>query len=323
MSDVMSGLIVGSDARPKSLHAIQPIRFGAVFPTTEIGTDPVAIRDWAQAAEELGYSRIVAFDHVLGADHHGREAMLGHLPYTEKHPFHEPLVLLGYLAAITRRIELATGVLVLGQRQAVLAAKQATQVDLLSGGRMVLGVGAGASPVEYEAMGVPYAGRFQRLEEQIAVMRALWREPLVDFTGTYHRIDRAGLLPQPEAKSIPVWIGGRTEPMYRRAARIGDGFMFGTDGPAAHAGARRLHELLLTEGRDPAMFPMDAYTAYGWGPDHWHRELSTWQSLGGTHLTVRTTDASSKVHGYPVNAFTMPQQHIDALRHFAGEMMRG
>lgn len=295
------------------------LRLGAVFPTTEIGEDVVAIRDWVQAAEDLGYDHLVVFDHVLGAERRGREALLEHLPYDHSTPFHEPMVLLGYLAALTRRILLATGVLVSTQRPTALVAKQAAELDLLSDGRLVLGLGAGASPIEHEGLGYAYESRFKRFEEQVPLLRRLWREEAVDFAGAFDRIDRAGLLPRPR-RAIPIWFGGRSEPMYRRAARLADGFIFGTDGAASHAGARRIGELLSAAGRDPAGFPLDMITAYSWGAEHWAREAEAWTGLGGTHLTLRTTDASAGIHHYPPNRFSRAQQHIDALQRFMAEM---
>lgn len=294
---------------------LHPLRIGAVFPTTEIGNDPVAIRDWAQAAEALGYSRIIAFDHVLGAQRSGRESLLAQLPYDESTPFHEPFVLFGYLAALTTRIELATGVLLVSQRQTPLVAKQATEVDLLSAGRLVLGVGCGGSPVEHESMGYPQQQRFKRLDEQIPLLRRFWSEGVVDHDGSFERIDRVGINPRP-ARSIPVWLGGRSDPMFKRAVRLCDGFVFGTDGDQSHAGARRIRELLLEAGRSPASFPLDMYTPYSGGPEHWQNEVVVWQRLGGTHITVRTTDASAGIHGYQRHGFTSARQHIAALEKF-------
>ena len=293
----------------------KPLHWGAVFPSTEIGSDPAAIRDWAQAAEALGYARIVAFDHVLGAERSGREAQLAHLPYDETTPFHEPFVLFAYLAAVTTRIELVTGVLLLSQRQTPLVAKQAAEVDLLSGGRLVLGVGCGGSPVEHESMGFSQQRRFRRLDEQIPLLRRLWQEPVVAHEGEFEHIDRAGIAPRP-GRPIPIWLGGRSDPMYRRAARLCDGFVFGTDGEQSHAGARRIRELLRAAGRNDEEFPLDMYTPYSGGESRWHAEAETWRELGGTHMTVRTTDASAGVHGYRRHGFNSPQQHIDALAHF-------
>jgi probable F420-dependent oxidoreductase len=201
------------------------MKFGAVFPTTEFGNDPIAIRYWAQAAEQLGYNHILTYDHVLGSVHAGREPkLLG--PYTERDPFHEPFVLYGYLAGQTTKLELVTGILILPQRQTALVAKQAAEVDVLSGGRLRLGIGTGWNWVEYDALGVGYADRGARMDEQIEVLRKLWSESTIDFDGAHHRIDRAGILPRP--KNIPIWMGGFSEVAVRRAARVGDGFLFGT-----------------------------------------------------------------------------------------------
>ena len=201
------------------------LQIGAIFPTTEIGNDPIAIRDWAQTAEQLGYRHMVTYDHVLGAEHADREPRLMG-PYTEKDPFHEPMVLYGYLSGVTESLELCTGVLILPQRQTALVAKQAAQIDMLSGGRLRLGVGTGWNWVEYDSLNEPFETRGKRFDEQVEVLRKLWREPVVDYRGEYHRIERAGLLPRP-AQDIPLWFGALSEVAVRRAARVGDGVIFG------------------------------------------------------------------------------------------------
>jgi probable F420-dependent oxidoreductase len=200
------------------------MQHGAVLPTCEIGNDPVAIRDWAQAAEALGYSHLLVYDHVLGAEHENRaKPLFG--PYGKDDPFHEPMVLLDYLAGVTRTIGLMTGVLVLPQRQTVLAAKQAIELALLSGGRFRLGVGTGWNYVEYEALGARFEERGRMLDEQVEVLRELWSDALVDHTGRFHRIDRGVLRPQ-AAAPIPLWFGGRSPAAIQRAAAHGDGFLF-------------------------------------------------------------------------------------------------
>jgi probable F420-dependent oxidoreductase len=173
------------------------MKIGAVFPHLEIGSDPVVLRDWAQTAEELGYSHLLAYDHVLGAEHADREPKLVGPPYTEESDFHEPLVLFGYFAACTSRVELVTGVIILPQRQTALVAKQAAEVDILSGGRLRLGVGTGWNWVEYDSLGETYATRGPRQEEQVEVLRKLWAEPVIDYTGEWHRVERAGIKPLP------------------------------------------------------------------------------------------------------------------------------
>src|SRR3984893_882039 len=257
--------ISGGTATAPSSPAEGPMDLSVVFPTTRIGNDPAVIRDFAQTAEGLGYRRLLAYDHVLGALHADRDPPLAG-PYTENDPFHEPLVLLGFLAACTTTIELAVAVLVLPQRQTALLAKQAAEVDLLSGGRLVLAVGTGWNYVEYESLGMPFAGRGRRLDEQVDVLRRLWREPVLDYRGEFHRIDRAGILPRPGRGTIPVWFGGGAEASLARAARTGDGLVSGAAGPRPPRRAARLRELLAERGRDAGTFPMDAMIDYSLGP---------------------------------------------------------
>jgi probable F420-dependent oxidoreductase len=276
----------------------------AVFPTTEIGSDPGAVRAWATGVEELGFDRIMAYDHVLGAVHAGREPALWG-PYTELDPFHEPLVLFGFLAAITTRVELMTGVLVLPQRPVALAAKQAIEVDLLSNGRLVLGVGTGWNFVEYESLGTEYRTRAKRLDEQIEVLRRLWSEPVVDFEGRWHRIDRAGLLPR-SARPLPLWFGGSQEGALRRAARHGEGFSFGTAGARILTARARLVELLVEQGRDPATFPTEAILHAGKGPEVLATEAADWIAAGGTHLAVSTMTSTM------LGSTTRPCDGVDA-----------
>ncbi len=289
------------------------MRFGAVFPTCEIGDDPAAIRDYAQAAEELGFDHLVVYDHVLGAVHEGRDPKLAG-PYTERDAFHEPFVLFGFLAAATRRIELATGVLILPQRQTALVAKQAAEVDLLSGGRLRLGVGTGWNFVEYESLGVDYATRGPRIDEQVALLRRLWREPVVDHAGEYERVDRAGLLPLP-GREIPIWFGGFTPPALRRAARTGDGFLFGAAGRGTHRLFETLRELLAEEGRDEG-FGAEAIVDWSAGPDRWRRELEAWEAAGGTHFSIRTMSTAASFMGVEPSGLETPGDHVRALEAF-------
>ncbi len=293
------------------------MKLGAIFPTTEIGNDPVAIRDWAQAAEQLGYNHIITYDHVLGAAHEDRQPLLMG-PYTETDPFHEPFVLLAWLAAATTRLELVTGVLILPQRQTALVAKQAAELDLLSGGRLRLGVGTGWNWVEYQALGVPFEGRGRRLDEQVELLRRLWREPLIDLEGEFHRVDRAGILPQPRA-NLPIWFGGFSEPAFRRAARVGDGFLHGTSPSRVEGFQRQLQELLEAEGRDPAAFGSEAVVDFS-RPESWGPELERWHGLGGTHLALRTMDTAAEFVGEKTVGYAGPQSYIDALERFRKEV---
>ena len=145
------------------------MNIGVVFPQVEIGNDPAAIRDYAQAIEGMGYTHILAFDHVLGANPERAGGWTG--PYTHRHPFHEPFVLFGFLAAVTSRVGLVSGIIILPQRQTALVAKQAAAVDVLSGGRLRLGVAVGWNAVEFEALGADFHTRGRRIEEQIDLMR--------------------------------------------------------------------------------------------------------------------------------------------------------
>ena len=212
------------------------MRLGVVFPQTEIGTDPGPIRAFAQAAEELGYLHILAFDHVLGADIRDRPGWNGAYDYT--HLFHEPFVLFGYLAAVTSRAELVTSVLILGQRQTALVAKQAAEVDVLTGGRLRLGIGIGWNEVEYEALNENFHNRGARSEEQVALMRALWTQEVVNFDGRWHKVTAAGINPLPVQRPISVWFGGRADAVLRRIARIGDGFIMSSNQPPQRAQRR-------------------------------------------------------------------------------------
>src|SRR6202048_3196376 len=226
------------------------MKAGVVYPQIELGGDTGAVKAFAQAAEELGYDHIVIYDHVLGAEHAGREPKLTG-PYKETAPFHEPLVTYAYLAGVTKKLGLTTGVIILPQRQTALFAKQAADVDLFSDGRLRLGVGVGWNWVEYD--GLEMSGHFRRRgkrqEQQIALIRKLWEQPVVDHEDSDHRIDRAGILPRPK-RQIPIWLGGFSEAAFHRAARIGDGFLFSgrTQAEAVQIKAR-IEAKLLELGR--------------------------------------------------------------------------
>jgi probable F420-dependent oxidoreductase len=290
------------------------MKIGAVFPTCEIGNDPGAIRDFAQTAEGLGYSHLVVYDHVLGAVHHGREPKLGG-PYTERDPFHEPFVLYGFLAAVTERIELATGVIILPQRQTALVAKQAAEVAVLSRGRLRLGVGTGWNWVEYEALNESFATRGKRLDEQVELLRLLWRGEPIDFEGRYHRVDRAGLLPAPPGP-IPIWFGGFTPAAIRRAARLGDGFLFGAATRPMQDLCRALRAELVAAGRADAPFGVESVIHYAEGPERWPAAAAAWKALGATHFSMRAMDTGVALMGEKPAGFTTPRQHIEALEPF-------
>jgi probable F420-dependent oxidoreductase len=285
------------------------MKIGVVFPHQEIGDDPMVIRDWAQTAEGLGYSHITAYDHVLGAVHEDRTPKLMG-PYTEEDDFHEPMVLFGFLAGCTSKIELTTGILILPQRQTALVAKQVAEVDILSNGRMRLGVGTGWNFVEYDSLNEDYATRGKRQVEQIEVLRRLWTEPVVDYTGQWHRIDRAGIKPLPK-KPIPIWFGGFTEVAFRRAAKIGDGFILGGSQRANLAITQQLRELVKAEGRDEAAFGIEALLNYQAGEDAWRGEVEAWVDAKADYVAMRTTGLRGMGEG-----LASPQEHIDALKRY-------
>ncbi len=282
------------------------MKIGLVFPQIEYPSDPAAIRDYALLAEELGFTHILAYDHVLGANPNRPGGWQG--PYTYKDPFQEPLILFSYLAGITRKLEFATGVIILPQRQTALFAKQCANLDVLCGGRLRLGVGLGWNKVEYEALNEDFHTRGKRMTEQVELLQRLWTEPLVEFEGAYHRVSDAGLNPLPVQRPIPLWFGGGAEPVLERAARYGAGWMpnFRQAADAAPTLAR-LHELLRAEGRDPAGFGIEARMSYGDGdPAIWRQTMQGWQAAGATHLSFNTMG-----HG-----FSTPQQHFAAIRLF-------
>jgi len=266
------------------------MRVGVVFPQTESGTDVGAIRDYLKAVEQLGYVHLVAFDHVLGADATTRPDWKG--AYDARTPFHEPMVFFGFVAAVSR-LELAPSVIVLPQRQTALVAKQAAEVDILTGGRFRLGVGLGWNTVEFEALGMSFTNRNKRMEEQIALLRELWTKPVVDFKGRWHRVDRAGLNPLPVQRPIPVWMGGTADAALKRVARIGDGW-FAQHPPneTGRAAFERFRGYLREAGRDPTTFPIEGRVSLGrlaGGPDEWVPTARAFRDdLRCTHLEVNT-----------------------------------
>src|SRR5215217_3841598 len=197
------------------------MQLGVTFPQLEIGSDPGIIREYAQTAQDVGYDYLLAYDHVLGAETTNRPGWKG---YTSKDQFHEPFVLFGYLAGVAPKLAYVPGVIILPQRQTTLVAKQAAEVDVLTGGTFRLGIGVGWNPVEYEALGEDFTTRGRRVEEQMEVLRLLWTQPIVTFEGKYHRITEAGLNPMPVQRPIPIWIGGMAEVALERTARLADGW---------------------------------------------------------------------------------------------------
>jgi probable F420-dependent oxidoreductase len=284
------------------------MRIGVALPHQAVGTDPVAVRDWAQAAEELGFDDLALTEHVIGPDpdRHPDQTFL----YTNRTVWHEPLVLCGFLAAATRRIGLQTAVVVLPLRETVILAKQAAEVDVLSGGRLRLGVGVGWMAFEFPALGQEFHARGARFEEQIALLRALWTEPSVTFRGRWHAIEAAGINPLPVQRPIPLRIGG-TRPAARRAARHGDGWIV----PGDHVRrppddeTRRLlawlHEEARAAGRPPEELGVQVLFSIASAPEkEWAVRAAAWRDFGATDLLVTFGDPALATVG----------QHIEALR---------
>ncbi|MGD0611106.1 MAG: LLM class F420-dependent oxidoreductase [Anaerolineales bacterium] len=283
------------------------MKIGVVFPQTEIGNDPAAIRDYAQTAEGLGFTHVLVYDHVLGANPDRPGGWSG--PYTYKTSFHEVFVLLAYLAGITQRLGLVTGILILPQRQTALVAKQAASLDVLSGGRLRLGVGLGWNEVEYAALNEDFHDRGKRMEEQVVLLRRLWTDPLVDFKGTWHTIPDAGINPLPVQRPIPVWFGGSAEAALRRIARLADGWITLGRSPAEARPALDLLDRFLEEvGRSRSEIGLESRLSYGAGdPKAWETAMRDWQTEGATHLSFNTMGSG----------FKTPQEHIQAIRKFA------
>ena len=286
------------------------MRYGVVFPQTEIGADAAIIRDFAQTAEGLGYHHILAYDHVIGANLTSRPGWQP--PYAYKDSFHEPFVLFSYLAGLTKSVELVTGVIILPQRQTVLVAKQAAVLDVLSGGRLRLGIGIGWNPVEYEALGENFKNRGRRSEEQVEVMRKLWTQDLVTYEGQWHKITDAGLNPLPIQRPIPIWFGGSDDRALHRLARLGDGwFPLMEPDDKCRAAIEKIRSYAREVGRDPKNIGIEGRVTFGQSsPQEWARAIEAWKNLGATHVTVNTMKAG----------LATPAAHIEAIRRFRDAM---
>jgi len=282
----------------------QQVRIGAVFPQTEISADRADIRRYAEHVQDLGFRHILAYDHVLSGS---REAHYPKLEnrYNEKSPFHEVLVLLGYLAAVAPELEMVTGVLVLPQRQAALVAKQVATLDVLTGGNTRIGVGIGWNDIEYQGLGEPFRNRARRLEDQVALLRALWTDPIISWDSEWHTVDHAGLAPMPVQRPVPVWFGGSAEVAIRRAARLGDGFMPNGASLETYDGWMTiLNDELARAGRDPSAYGIEPRISVGsGGVDAVKRQFAWWREHGMTHLTLNTMGAG----------FTSVDEHLEAL----------
>jgi probable F420-dependent oxidoreductase len=285
------------------------VQIGVVYPQIELRGDPNAVRLVGKAVEDLGFDHLLTYDHVLGAVHADRTPPLTG-PYTERDPFHDPFVMFAYLAGITARIGFATGILILPQRQTALVARQAADVDLLSSSRLRLGVGVGWNPVEYAALGQDFHTRGARQEEQIQLLRRLFAEPVVEFSGRFDRIDRASLMPKP-ARSIPIWLGGHGEIAFERAARLADGFIFfGGTSARVIEDWKKLRARVEAFGRPVEEFGADWVVLSRSGLDDLTTEIEAWRAASGTHVTVDTMD----------RGLDSVDSHIDYLSSVAGAL---
>jgi probable F420-dependent oxidoreductase len=283
------------------------MRIGVTFPQSEIGTDPAVLRDYFQAIEGMGYDYVTLPEHVLGAGSSFTNDWRSY--YTRDNAFHEPFVLYGFAAALTTRLELALAILVLPQRQTALVAKQAAELDMISGGRVRMGVGLGWNEIEFTALNENFQNRGRRMEEQVDVLRRLWSNELVTFKGEWHDLDDVGLNPMPVQRPIPLWVGAFAAPAVRRAGRIGDGWIMNPR--AEPKDLMRDMELFAdgaaAAGRDPRSLGIEATVwSHSGAPDDWARQTEDWRAQPVTHLTFRTMQAG----------YTEPGQHLEALRRF-------
>jgi probable F420-dependent oxidoreductase len=286
------------------------MRIGVVFPQIEFGNDTGALKAYVQAVEGLGFTHLLAYDHVLSADTANRPNWSG--SYALNDPFHEVFVFFGYVAALTERLELVTGVLILPQRQTALVAKQAAEVDVLSNGRMRLGIGVGWNAVEYEGLGEPFSVRGARSEEQMQLLRALWTNRSIIFDGRWDQVIEAGINPLPVQQPIPIWIGGYADATLRRVANVGDGwFPWRQPDETMASTLERLWAYTREAGRDPSEIGLEPKLDISSGPpDVWHGFVEGWRRLGATHLCVNTMGAG----------FRSPKEHIAALELAAREL---
>jgi probable F420-dependent oxidoreductase len=279
------------------------MRIGVIYPQTDLPPDPGSVRAYVETVEELGYTHVLAYDHVLGADPEIHKGWQG--PYDIDTTFHEPLVFFGHLAGITK-LELVTGIIIAPQRQTALLAKQAAEVDILSEGRFRLGVGVGWNDVEYEALGQNFSERGKRQEEQIGLMRRLWTERTVNFEGSFDRVRGAGLAPLPRQRPIPIWMGGRSKAAYRRIGKLADGW-FPMVVPGAHLdeGLDEIARSAAQAGRDPETIGMEGRAQWGdGGADDIAKHAERWRAAGATHLSINTMNAGLE----------SLDAHLDALR---------
>jgi probable F420-dependent oxidoreductase len=278
------------------------VQIGTVLAQTELGPDLGAVRAYAQAVQDLGFDFLVTADHVVGADpkdHADLERV-----FSIDVLLREPLMLGAFLAAVAPRLGYLTSVVILPQRQTVLIAKQAADLDIMTGGRLRLGVGIGWNPIEFHALGTAFATRARRFEEQIELMRRLWTERLVTFEGAFHAVPSAGINPRPIQQPIPIWVGASADAAVRRATRVADGYLplRPLEGGWT-ATIEKVHAWLEEAGRSPERFGIEGRLDAAQGtPDAWRKSVEMWRGFGASHLSVQT------------NGVGAVDAHIDRLR---------
>ena len=266
------------------------MEIGAVFPHNEIGTDPQAIKDYAQGVEELGVTHLLIYDHVLGADRDRPGGFEG--PYDKDVAFHEPFTTFAFIAAVTKSLDMITTVMILPQRQTVLVAKQAAELAILSNNRFKLGIGVGWNAVEYTGLNENFKNRGKRQEEQVELMRLLWESEVLEYKGDYHHIDKASINPRP-SKSVPIWFGGGAPQLIERCADLGDGWI-PLMGPneAARKTLAAIKEKRESKGLDWDNFGVQAQAQYAGGDaERWNKHAEKWRNLGASHLAIATHNA--------------------------------
>ena len=266
------------------------MEIGAVFPHNEIGTDPQAIKDYAQGVEELGVTHLLIYDHVLGADRDRPGGFEG--PYDKDVAFHEPFTTFAFIAAVTKKLDMITTVMILPQRQTVLVAKQAAELAILSNNRFKLGIGVGWNAVEYTGLNENFKNRGKRQEEQVELMRLLWESEVLEYEGDYHHIDKASINPRP-SKSLPIWFGGGAPQLIERCADLGEGWI-PLMGPneAARNTLSAIKEKRESKGLDRDNFGVQAQAQYAGGDaERWNKHAEKWRNLGASHLAIATHNA--------------------------------
>ena len=290
-------------------------KIGAVFPQTEIGNDPDGINQYVTAVESMGYDHILIYDHVLGASTANRPNWKG--AYRLEDSFHEVMVLFGYISAITTKIELATGILVLPQRDTALVAKQAAELDILSNGRLRLGVGIGWNDVEFEALNSEFTNRGARIEEQVSLLRELWTNELVTFKGKWHDLDDMGISPLPPQSPIPIWFGGAANAVMQRIGKMGDGWIYPGYSPFPDIQSKTMLDSIKNSAnqanRSISQIGIEKILSESEKPkEGWSDAGSLWMEYGATHLSINTMGAN----------LTSINGHLDALESFINEIIQ-